>query len=138
MEGPGLIDCHLYEQPGRLVLHLVNLTSAGTWRAPVEELIAVGPIKVKIKLPKGVGGRAARLLVAGGSRQVSVNEGVAALEITSIRTTKLLFLVELPRAHTAARAANLNQAVFFAVAILFNTLRKSWPARVESFNAAIP
>jgi hypothetical protein len=24
--GPGLIDCHLYRQPGRMILHLVNLT----------------------------------------------------------------------------------------------------------------
>ena len=30
--GPGLIDCHLYEQPGRMILHLVNLTSEATWR----------------------------------------------------------------------------------------------------------
>ncbi|MCL5744414.1 MAG: beta-galactosidase [Acidobacteria bacterium] len=34
VEGAGLIDCHLYRQQGRLILHLVNLISAGTWRAP--------------------------------------------------------------------------------------------------------
>jgi len=45
VEGRGMIDCHLYKQGERLLLHLVNLTSAGTWRAPVEELIPVGPIK---------------------------------------------------------------------------------------------
>ena len=28
VQGPGLIDCHLYRQQNRLVLHLVNLTSA--------------------------------------------------------------------------------------------------------------
>ena len=31
--GRGLIDCQLYQQPGRVILHLVNLTSAGTWRS---------------------------------------------------------------------------------------------------------
>lgn len=92
VEGPGLIDCHLYQQPGRLILHLVNLTSAGTWRAPVEELIPVGPIKVKIKLPDGVIGNSARLLVAGGSRPVSVNQGVAAIEITSILDHEVIVL----------------------------------------------
>ena len=30
VRGPGLIDCQLYRQPGRLILHLVNLTNAGT------------------------------------------------------------------------------------------------------------
>jgi hypothetical protein len=51
VKGPGLIDCHLYRQHDRLVLHLVNLTSAGTWRAPVEELIPVGPLTVRLKVP---------------------------------------------------------------------------------------
>src|SRR5207247_6918240 len=46
VDGPGLIDCHLYEQPGRTILHLVNLTSEATWRAPLDELIRVGPFRV--------------------------------------------------------------------------------------------
>ena len=33
VEGKGLVDCHLYRQDNRLILHLVNLTSAGAWRA---------------------------------------------------------------------------------------------------------
>jgi hypothetical protein len=53
VSGPGLLDCELYEQSGRLILHIVNLTSAGTWRAPVEELIAVGPVKARIRMPNG-------------------------------------------------------------------------------------
>ena len=53
VQGAGLIDCHLYRQPGRLILHLVNLTSAGSWRSPVDELIPVGPVKVRVKLPQG-------------------------------------------------------------------------------------
>jgi hypothetical protein len=54
VKGPGLIDCHLYRQHDRLVLHLVNLTSAGTWRTPVEELIPVGPLTVRMKVPEEV------------------------------------------------------------------------------------
>jgi len=51
VEGAGLVDAHLYRQEGRFVLHLVNLTSAGTWRAPVHELIPVGPLKVSVHAP---------------------------------------------------------------------------------------
>jgi hypothetical protein len=65
VEGAGLIDCHVYRQPGRLIVHLVNLTSAGTWRAPVHELIPVGPLQVRVRLPRGVRGATARLLVGG-------------------------------------------------------------------------
>ncbi|HVU17579.1 MAG TPA: alpha-amylase family protein [Candidatus Didemnitutus sp.] len=55
VEGPGLLDVHLYRQQNRFVLHIVNLTNAGTWRAPVHELIPVGPIAVRVRLPAGVG-----------------------------------------------------------------------------------
>ncbi len=82
--GPGLVDCHLYRQPGRLILHLVNLTNAGTWRAPVEELISVGPIKVRIKLPEDVLGRTIRLLVSTAKPALTVRQGWVAFEVKSI------------------------------------------------------
>jgi len=63
--GTGLLDFHLYHQPGRLVVHIVNLTSAGTWRQPVHELIPVGPVKLRIKLPADVKGKSFRALVSG-------------------------------------------------------------------------
>src|SRR5262249_61640508 len=50
VEGAGLIDAQLYRQGNRLILHLVNLTNAGTWRQPVEELIPIGPITVTGRL----------------------------------------------------------------------------------------
>ena len=81
VEGPGLIDCHLYRQTGRLILHLVNLTSAATWRAPVEEFIPVGPIKVTVRHQ---GPATARLLVANTTRPVVVAQGMAVFEVPSI------------------------------------------------------
>jgi hypothetical protein len=63
--GPGLIDCHLYRQPGRLILHLINLTNCAAWRAPVYELIPVGPLEVDVRLPKGVRARRVTGLVSG-------------------------------------------------------------------------
>ena len=82
--GPGLIDCHLYQQPGRLILHLVNLTSTATWRAPAEEYIPVGPLKVKVKLPRDISGRSVRLLVSGASRALSTGQGVGTFDIHSL------------------------------------------------------
>ncbi len=84
VEGPGLIDCHLYRQSGRLVLHLVNLTSAGTWRQPVHELIPVGPLRVKVRLPEGVRGRSIRLLVSGRKISASVDNHWSRFEIQSL------------------------------------------------------
>ncbi len=82
--GPGLFDCHLYRQPARLVLHLVNLTNPGACRAPVEELVAVGPIQVAIRMPDGIAARELRLLVAGGSLAPQVQAGWIRFELKSV------------------------------------------------------
>jgi hypothetical protein len=84
VHGAGLVDCHLYEQKGRLILHLVNLTSAATWRAPLDELIAIGPLQVRVKLSAGVSGRAAKRLVSVGAVTVTVKQGWAEFEVRSI------------------------------------------------------
>ncbi len=100
VEGAGLIDCHLYEQPGRRILHVVNLTSEATWRAPIHELIRVGPFEVRVELgswgagePGGPGARGpgsqgagirCRLLVAGKEIPLRIAGGVVSFEIDSI------------------------------------------------------
>jgi hypothetical protein len=65
VHGPGLVDCHLYRQRNRLVLHLVNLTNTGTWRAPVDELIPVGPLRVAIRAIDGQRVSKVKCLVSG-------------------------------------------------------------------------
>jgi len=92
VEGAGLVDCHLYRQPGRFILHAVNLTSAGTWRAPVDELIAIGPLRVAVRLPEDVRGRSARLLVAQRKAAVRVRKGWAELELPSLLDHELLVI----------------------------------------------
>ena len=92
VDGPGLIDCHLYEQPSRLILHLVNLTSEATWRAPLDELIPVGPFTVKIRVPSSMRRPAARLLVSGGTRAVTLQNGMATLTISSILDHEVIVL----------------------------------------------
>ena len=77
ISGRGLLDCELYEQSGRLILHIVNLTSAGTWRAPVEELIPVGPLKVKVRLPHGIAPKSARALVSEEDKPITIEDGWA-------------------------------------------------------------
>ena len=84
VQGPGLIDCHLYRQAGRLILHVVNLTSAGTWRQPVQELIPVGPLRVRVRLPEDVRGKSLRLLVSDQKRSAKVAEGWCNFQINSV------------------------------------------------------
>ncbi len=70
VKGPGLIDCELYTQsdPGRrLILHLVNLTNEAAWRAPADELIPIGPVEIRLKLPEGAKAHGIRCLVSGNN-----------------------------------------------------------------------
>ena len=92
VQGAGLVDCHLYQQEGRLVLHLVNLTNAATWRAPIDELIPIGPLQVRVKLPQGIAGRSAKLLVSAGSTPVTVNQGWAEFPVKSILDHEVVVL----------------------------------------------
>jgi len=84
IEGAGLVDCHLYQQAARLVLHVVNLTSAATWRQPLDELIRIGPLKVKVKMPKSLNGKNLKLLVSKQNIVPTVANGFCTFEIKSI------------------------------------------------------
>jgi hypothetical protein len=82
--GTGLIDCQLYSQPGRLILHMVNLTSEATWRAPLDELIRVGPFDVVVRWPTLTSRGSARLLVAGKTTKAALSSGRAAFRLDAI------------------------------------------------------
>jgi hypothetical protein len=84
VEGPGLLDCQLYRQEERLILHLVNLTNAGTWRSPVHELIAVGPHMVTVQLPAGVAGQSIQFLVSEKDGDLAITDGWARFQIPAI------------------------------------------------------
>jgi hypothetical protein len=84
VEATGLLDFHLYRQPGRLILHIVNLTSAGTWRQPVHELIPVGPVRIGIKLPPDVEGKSLRALVSDQEISGQPTAGHCNFELRSV------------------------------------------------------
>jgi hypothetical protein len=84
VQGAGLINAELFRQGNRLILHLVNLTSAATWRAPLDELIPIGPLQIKVRLPADVQSVRARTLVGGEAIAATVQAGWAGFEIKSV------------------------------------------------------
>jgi hypothetical protein len=92
VEGPGLLDCELYRQRNRLVLHVVNLTSAGSWRAPVDELIPVGPVRVRVRMPGGFRARTVALRVAGGTEPATVRDGIVEARLRSVLDHELVVI----------------------------------------------
>jgi hypothetical protein len=87
-----MIDCHLYRQPARLILHVVNLTNAATWRAPMDDSIPVGPLQVKVQLPQDVRGGHGECLVAARKLAVTLREKWASFELRSVLDHEVVVL----------------------------------------------
>jgi putative glycosyl hydrolase-like family 6 (GHL6) protein len=92
--GPGLIDCHLYRQPNRLILHCVNLTNEATWRGPAEELIPIGPIRVRVRVPEAARRRSLRLLVSPESPALTVDREWVSFTVHSILDHEVAIIEE--------------------------------------------
>jgi hypothetical protein len=75
-----------------LILHLVNLTSAGTWRQPVHELIPVGPLKLRIQRPADVRGKRVRLLVGGKTDTAKALANWSRLQVQSVLDHEVVVL----------------------------------------------
>jgi hypothetical protein len=92
VEGAGMVDCHLYQQQGRMILHMVNLSNSATWRAPMDEYTAVGPFKVRVKLTEGVKGRTLTALVNNQAIPVEIKDGYSHFEVRSILDHEVIVL----------------------------------------------
>lgn len=92
VEGAGLLDCRLFLQEAngrpRWVLHLVNLS--GTEPRPVAEFLPVGPLRVRLNLPRlnlprqNLPTASARLLVAGQSARTWHEDGWLCLDVARV------------------------------------------------------
>ena len=85
VEGQGLLDCHLYRQRDRLVLHVVNLTNPAAFRPYATELHPVGPLRVRVRRPEGLQPVRCRRLVAGGQAPLVVEGDWMGLTLESVR-----------------------------------------------------
>jgi hypothetical protein len=92
VRGPGLLDCHLYRQKDRLVLHLVNLSSAGMGRGPVDELLPVGPLCVRVRLPEDVRISRVKLLVSEQKPSHTLEKGEAVFQLPSLLDHEVIVL----------------------------------------------
>ncbi len=88
--GPGLLDCHLWQQGSRRILHIVNLSHAGAWRTPVDELIPVGPLSVAVRSTESF--RSARSLVTEAVYPLVYAGGTWTLEVPRVLDHEVIVL----------------------------------------------
>ncbi len=83
VKGPGLIDCHLYQQPDRLILHLINLSGC-EGSTYLEEHLPVGPIQITLKQRNGIRPKRAVCRVSGEVLPLTTNDEWACIELNQL------------------------------------------------------
>ena len=87
--GPGHLDCNLYRQENRIILHIVNLSGCNT-QGYCDEIFPVGPIEIKVKADFSVS--SANLTVSGESAPVRMENGCAIMRLERIADHEMIVL----------------------------------------------
>jgi hypothetical protein len=84
VDGPGVLDVTVWRQETSMTVHLVNLTNPMMMKGPIRELIPVGALEVRVRLPEGAHVKRVRLLAADMSRPARVAGGVLSVHVPSV------------------------------------------------------
>lgn len=84
VEGPGVVDVTIWRQRDSMTVHLVNLTNPMMMKGPLREVIPVGPLRLRVRVPGGARPKGVRLLTAGTPARVQETGGVLALTVPSV------------------------------------------------------
>ncbi len=84
VDGPGLIDVTAWRQRASMTVHLVNMTNPMMMKGPLREVVPVGPLRVRVRLPPGTRAGQVRLLTADTSPAVQDEGRVLAVTVPSV------------------------------------------------------
>ena len=85
VEGPGLIDVTVWQNPASITVHLVNLTNPMAMKGPYRDFFPIGAQTVKLRLAGGEAQpKAARLLVADKSISIERSGSTVTVTVPSV------------------------------------------------------
>jgi hypothetical protein len=84
VEGPGVLDVTIWRQRASLTVHLVNLTNPMMMKGPLREVIPVGPLRVRIRMPDGTRAKSVKLLTAGTALRAQQAGRVVTVTVPSV------------------------------------------------------
>jgi hypothetical protein len=84
IDGPGLIDVTLWRQRESMTVHLVNLTNPMMMKGPLREVLPIGPLGARVRLPAGAAAKKVQLLTAGTSLDARASGGVLVVTVPSV------------------------------------------------------
>jgi len=84
IDGPGLLDVTVWRQRASMTVHLVNLTNPMMMKGPLREVIPIGPVRARIRLPEGARAKGVHLLTAGTTVRAAETDGALAVTVPSV------------------------------------------------------
>jgi hypothetical protein len=84
VEGPGTLDVTAWRQRESMTVHLVNLTNPMMMKGPLREVIPVGPLRVRVRVPDDLRPAKAHLLTAGKTLQPEIADGIWSMTVPSV------------------------------------------------------
>ncbi len=82
--GPGVLDVTIWQNPGSITIHLVNLTNPMTMKGPYRDFFPIGAQTIKLRLPSGIHAKQARLLVSEKATPITRSGDDLILNVPSI------------------------------------------------------
>jgi hypothetical protein len=90
VEGPGVLDVTAWRQRDSMTVHLVNLTNPMMMKGPLREVMPVGPLRVRVRLPTGFRARRVQLLTAGTSPVARQTDGRVDVTVHSVAVHEVI------------------------------------------------
>ena len=84
VDGRGAMDVTVWRQRNSMTVHLVNLTNPMMMKGPLREIIPIGPLTVRVRVPNGLRATKVKLLTAGTSAAPQEAGGVLTTKVPSV------------------------------------------------------
>lgn len=95
VKGAGQVDCNLYAQDGRLILHLVNTASPSNVPGSLDELVPIGPFEVEISHESVAADAAVRALVSDVDLDAAATAGHVRITVPKVVDHEMLIIGSL-------------------------------------------
>ena len=82
--GPGVVDVTIWRQRDSMTVHLVNLSNPMMMKGPLREVMPIGPLRVRVRLPANTRARRVQLLTAGTPVPTQEANGLVTLTVPSV------------------------------------------------------
>jgi hypothetical protein len=84
VDGRGAMDVTVWRQRNSMTVHLVNLTNPMMMKGPLREIIPIGPLTVRVRVPNGLRATKVKLLTAGTSAAPQEAGGVITTTVPTV------------------------------------------------------